>query len=71
VEKSMTEDELARVLREGNFVTLDIGKCPRLIIAPEHYRPDGTCRCNDPDDPHMAEWGYIWDRETKQWVGAD
>ena len=38
----------------------DIGKCPHLILMPDHYRADGTCKCNDPKEQAMMirEWGY-------------
>lgn len=37
-----------------------IGACPHTIMVPEHYRDDGTCRCDDPEHQAMmiAEWGY-------------
>lgn len=38
-----------------------IKECPHVIIMPEHYREDGSCKCDDPNDPHMAEWEYTWD----------
>ncbi len=38
----------------------NIMKCPYFILMPEHYRSDGSCRCNDPDHPEMAKWGYEW-----------
>jgi hypothetical protein len=44
----------------------DIGKCPHFIMVPEHYRADGSCRCDDPTS-NMAEWGYVWSDETKRW----
>lgn len=25
----------------------DIARCPKLSLLPSHYRPDGTCRCNE------------------------
>jgi hypothetical protein len=25
----------------------DIRKCPKVIFLPEHYRSDGSCRCNE------------------------
>lgn len=57
-------------LRKGKVTILkhgDIARCPHYIIAPEHYKPDGTCFCNDPNAAIMAEWGYKWDPEKKQW----
>lgn len=26
----------------------DIQRCPKVILVPEHYEEDGTCRCNNP-----------------------
>jgi len=42
--------------------------CPHVILMPEHYRPDGTCRCNDPEHNEMEEWGYEWDADEEAWV---
>lgn len=56
--------------RETNVRTLrqsDMQKCPHFIMVPEHYRPDGTCKCNDPNEAIMAEWGYTWDAAQAQW----
>ena len=38
----------------------DVGKCPYYIMVPEHYRTDGSCKCDDPDEQAMMirEWGY-------------
>lgn len=60
-------------LVESNIRTInksDIAKCPHFILMPDHYRPDGTCKCNDPNDKDMEEWGYRWDPERKIWGGA-
>lgn len=38
----------------------EIMRCPHLIMVPEHYRDDNTCRCDDPDHTEMREWGYVW-----------
>ena len=46
----------------------DIGKCPHVIFSPEHYRDDGTCKCNDPDEKIMAEWEYKWDAKLGRWL---
>ena len=40
-----------------------IMQCEHFILVPEHYREDGSCRCNDPDHVEMADWGYTWDGE--------
>lgn len=52
-----------RVLADSPVVTLrqkQILTCPFAIIVPAHWRPDGTCRCNDPEHRMMMvqEWGY-------------
>jgi len=52
----------------GNVRIIDqstIAKCPHVIFAAEHYRADGTCKCNDPTAKEMAEWGYTW--RAGQW----
>jgi hypothetical protein len=40
-----------------------IHTCPYCIFSPEHYRADGSCRCDDPTHRKMHEWGYRWDGE--------
>ena len=41
--------------------------CPFFILAPEHYRADESCRCDDPEHAEMTEWGYIWNANAKRW----
>lgn len=38
-------------------------KCPFSIMMPEHYRNDGTCKCDDPDHREMMihDWDYSRD----------
>jgi hypothetical protein len=38
----------------------DLLACPFVIMAAEHYREDGTCKCNDPEHRKtvMEAWGY-------------
>jgi len=43
----------------------DLRKCPHYILVPEHYRDDGSCRCNDQSHAEMKEWGYKW--KKGQW----
>jgi hypothetical protein len=45
-----------------------IGKCPYVIFVAEHYRDDGSCRCDDPNHHEMKEWGYTWHPDRNQWV---
>ncbi len=47
-----------RVLNQSNLLD-----CPFVILMPEHYRRDGSCRCNDPEHTDMADWGYFWKGE--------
>lgn len=44
-----------RVIRQA-----DILRCPHAIMMFDHYREDGTCRCDDPEHREMREWGYRW-----------
>jgi len=50
-----------------NINQSDIQKCPHCIFMAEHYRDDGSCKCDDPSDPFMKEWGYTWDEKNHQW----
>lgn len=43
----------------------DMMKCPHFIMVADHYRDDGTCKCNDPNETVMREWGYKW--KNGQW----
>ena len=36
---------------------LDIKKCPHVIFVGEHYRADGSCRCDDPE--HTEIFGNL------------
>lgn len=42
--------------------------CPHVIMVPEHYREDCTCKCNDPNEKVLGEWGYEWSESEKLWV---
>lgn len=46
----------------------NIGKCPHFIFVADHYRDDGSCKCNDPEEKVMKLWGYTWSKKAKQWV---
>ncbi len=43
------------IIRQSTFLA-----CPHVIMMPSHYRPDGSCKCNDPAERAMMirEWGY-------------
>ena len=42
--------------------------CPHFIISPDHYNADRSCKCNDPHDANMKEWGYEWNDGEKVWA---
>jgi hypothetical protein len=46
-----------------------IQKCPYYILVADHYRQNGTCRCNDPNHKEMEEWGYHW--KDGEWKSGD
>jgi len=60
------EIQFGKLLPDGQLVGVrmirqaDIQRCPHLIMAPEHYRENGTCRCDDRWHSEMREWGYRW-----------
>ncbi len=49
--------------------TASIRACTHFIFDPEHYRKDGTCRCNDSSHTEMGEWGYKWNGE--KWISPE
>jgi len=48
-----------------------IAACPFVIMVPEHYRSDGTCRCDDYSHHEMYEWEYVWDSKTGKWTSRE
>jgi hypothetical protein len=56
------------VTDEREIDQADMRKCPHFMMVAEHYRLDGSCRCNDPDHMEMLEWGYVWSPESKAWL---
>ena len=56
-EATYDDDNGLRIIRS---VTVDPRNCPYLIMVPEHWRDDGTCKCDDPEHQAMMirEWGY-------------
>jgi hypothetical protein len=42
--------------------------CPHFLMTPEHFRADGTCRCDDWNHKEMEQWGYEWDSNVERWV---
>ena len=56
-------------LKNGTVYTMkqsDVHKCPHYIMMPNHYRDDGTCKCNELGHQDMLAWGYVWN--GKSWV---
>lgn len=47
---------------------IDPSRCSHFIMVPEHYRPDGSCRCDDAGHTEMLQWGYLWAREFNRWM---
>ncbi len=66
--------EFGRLTREGGYVRIgqlsqsEMLACPFCIIDFDHYRPDGTCRCDDPTEQErmIREWGYSRTDFTKE-----
>ena len=48
--------------------TINPLNCPYYIIMGEHYRDDGSCRCNDQSHSAMTAWGYRWNKKKGQWT---
>jgi len=44
-----------------------LAQCPHYILAAIHYREDGSCKCDDPNETIMREWGYCWSKRTGRW----
>jgi len=59
-------DEPAREVDIREIKQSDLMKCPHCILVADHYREDGSCRCNDPDHKVMKQWGYKWKGERWQ-----
>ena len=55
-----------RVIRQSDLLA-----CPHVILMPDHYRLNGSCRCDDVTHSDMAEGGYVWHRGLSRWVALD
>lgn len=60
-------------LVDGKLVTVETrsinpGVCPHTILVADHYREDGSCKCNDEHETVMKEWGYRWSKKQKRWL---
>ena len=66
----MKMDAEGNPIGEGrNIDQKDIQKCPHVILMEEHYRNDGSCRCDDKSHVVMLQWGYVWD--DGQWINKE
>ena len=52
-------------VRDGKLViiktiTIEPARCPHYIMVGDHWRDDGSCKCNDPEHRAMMirDWGY-------------
>lgn len=62
---TLHEDGTVSDMRE--IKQASIVACPFFIMMFEHYREDGSCRCDDPEHTEMATWGYTWNNNTQRW----
>jgi hypothetical protein len=48
------------VTEQREIAQSDLRKCPFVILVPDHYREDGSCKCDDRAEraKMIAEWGY-------------
>ena len=72
-EDDCTSDSFQPTSSSGGITVYEMSQtmirgCDHFIFSPEHYRSDGSCRCDDVGDPNMAEWGYAWDTDTGRWI---
>jgi hypothetical protein len=46
-----------------------VEQCPHHVMEhSDHYRDDGSCRCDDPTDIAMAIIGFRWDALQRRWT---
>jgi hypothetical protein len=72
----MVQFSKIRLDNKGNPVLTDIREipqsaimaCPHTIFVAGHYREDGSCKCDDPNEKVMAEWGYTWSDTERKWI---
>lgn len=72
----MVEYSKARLGADGKIElydqkTINPRRCPHHIIMGEHYRDDGSCRCNDITATVMTKWGYTWDATAQLWEAGE
>ena len=66
--------EFGKLAPDGTYTHIrtlnqsSISGCPHFILAPEHYRADGSCLCDERDNAIMREWGYTWNEQEGRWT---
>jgi len=51
----------------------DLDRCTVHALTPEHFREDGTCRCDEAplpltfDDPEPPVWSWVQDENGDLW----
>jgi hypothetical protein len=69
----MNDIKIGTLLTNGTIrpmATINFGNltnCPNTIFDHTHYRPDGSCKCNDKSNTIMKKWGYKWNAKAGQW----
>jgi len=48
-----------------------VAACPHHFFDMNHYREDGTCKCDDPNETIIGTWGYVWSDVEHLWVLDD
>jgi hypothetical protein len=53
-------DENGRITPGGRLTKEQIRRCPFALMLPQHYRADGTCKCNCARERQrmIEEWDY-------------
>ena len=54
-------------VQEWRMQTSNIKSCPHYIMVPEHYRADGSCKCDDPE--HREFMKREWDYDDESFAG--
>lgn len=53
-------DDKFKVVERRTILSSQIEKCPFLIMDADHYRADGTCKCDCAEERRrmMTDWDY-------------
>ena len=50
-----------RIVARGTISFDVLARCPKFLFSPDHYRDDGSCKCNDPNHDVMRDHGYVFE----------